>query len=84
MPFDETTIEGCMVSLILQTCAGYSFLFITMSIILFYLGFYFYNEAFLKDFQYHFDRIDYYAVQSKTTAVMHMMDVLQFHEKCTR
>lgn len=84
MPVDETTVEGFLVSLALQCAGGYSFMIIMMSIILFHLGIYFYNVAFLKDFHSLFDQMDLQVLHSKSSIAMHMVDVLQFHEKVTK
>lgn len=84
MPFDDTKPRGLILSLALQSAAGYSFMLTMMSIIQFHLGVYFYNVAFLRDFQSLFDRIDLKTIHWKTSITMDMVNVVKFHERYTR
>lgn len=58
MPFDESTITGFMISLALQSAAGYTFMVILMSVLLYFMGFYLYTVAFVEDFQWIFNRLN--------------------------
>lgn len=81
MPFDDSTTKGFMVSLVLQSFGGYTFMLVMMSIILFYMGYYMYLMAFLDDFQTMFDRIDRIKEANGEERRCQMTAIIQFHEK---
>lgn len=78
MPFDESTPTGFIISLILQSAAGYTFMLVLMSVILYYLGHYLYVVAFIEDFQWLFDKIDNSHTQSRVLRHF-LIDTLNMH-----
>lgn len=81
MPFDESTPIGFLISLVLQSCGGYTFMLVLMSIILFYMGFYFYVVAFTCDVQAIFDKMD---TVDGIFIKKQLVDALQLHAKFSK
>lgn len=53
---------------------------VMMSIMLFFMGFYYYTEAFVMDFQSEFDQIDK-SLHTPIEIKRHFVHLIQFHEQ---